>query len=46
MQQQHDQATLVERWRLSHPATAERQRRLLAEEGPRPAWDVAESSPR
>jgi hypothetical protein len=43
MRQQHDQAALVKRWRLGHAAAAERQRRLLAEEGPRPAQAVAES---
>jgi hypothetical protein len=43
MRQQHDQAALVMRWRLGHAAAAERQRRLLAEEGPRPAQAVAES---
>jgi hypothetical protein len=43
MRQQHDQAALVKRWRLGHMAAAERQRRLLAEEGPRPAQAVAES---
>jgi hypothetical protein len=43
MRQQHDQAALVKRWRLRHAIAAERQRRLLAEEGPRPAQAVAES---
>jgi hypothetical protein len=43
MRQQHDEAARVKRWRLGHEAAAERQRRLLAEEGPRPAQAVAES---
>jgi len=43
MRQQHDQAALVKRWRLGQAVAAERQRRLLAEEGPRPAQAVAES---
>ena len=43
MKQQHDEAARVKRWRLGHAAAAERQRRLLAEEGPRPAQAVAES---
>jgi hypothetical protein len=43
MRQQQDEAALVKRWRLGHAAAAERQRRLLAEEGPRPAQAVAES---
>src|SRR5262249_26424123 len=43
MRQQHDEAALVKRWRLGHAAAAERQRRLLAEEGARPAQAVAES---
>jgi len=43
MRQQHDQAALVKRWRLGHAVAAERQRRLLAEEGPRPDQAVAES---
>jgi hypothetical protein len=34
---------LVKRWRLGQAVAAERQRRLLAEEGPRPAQAVAES---
>ena len=33
----------MKRWRLGHAVAAERQRRLLAEEGPRPAQAVAES---
>lgn len=43
MQQQHDEAALVKRWRLGHAVAADRQRRLLAEEGPRSAQAVAES---
>jgi hypothetical protein len=43
MRQQQDEAALVKRWRLGHAIAAERQRRLLAEEGPRPAQAVAES---
>jgi hypothetical protein len=43
MGQQHDEAALVKRWRLGHAVAAERQRRLLAEEGPRPTQAVAES---
>jgi hypothetical protein len=43
MRQRHDEAALVKRWRLGHAAAAERQRSLLAEEGPRPAQAVAES---
>ena len=33
----------MKRWRLGHAAAAERQRRLLAEDGPRPDQAVAES---
>jgi hypothetical protein len=43
MRQQQDEAALVRRWRLGHTIAAERQRRLLAEEGPRPAQAVADS---
>jgi hypothetical protein len=43
MRQQQDEAALVKRWRLGHAIAAQRQRRLLAEEGPRPAQAVAES---
>jgi hypothetical protein len=43
MKQQQDEAARVKRWRRGHAAAAERQRRLLAEEGPRPAQAVAES---
>jgi hypothetical protein len=43
MQQRQGEAALVKRWRLGHAIAAERQRRLLAEEGPRPAQAVAES---
>jgi hypothetical protein len=42
MRQQHDEAALVKRWRFGHAVAAERQRRLLADEGPRPAQAVAE----
>ena len=42
MRKQHDEAARVKRWRLGHAAAAERQRRLMAEEGPRPAQAVAE----
>ena len=43
MRQQHDEAARVKRWRLGYLAAAERQRRLLAEEGPRPEQAVAEA---
>lgn len=43
MRQRHDEAAQVKRWRLGHAAAAERQRRLLAEEGLCPAQAIAES---